>query len=114
MGSALDKTKESATKVAEKGEKTEKLEEFKAQCAAALDEAIKHKHLIEMTYKSKLEELKVQCAAALDEANAHFKTIMDALDQEYTNTLKAVEGGDESAKTKLAWLKLSGWRRRKR
>ena len=33
---------------------------------------------------------------------------MDALDQEYTSTVKAVEGGDESAKTKLAWLKLSG------
>ena len=137
MRSALDKAKESATKVAEKDDESEKLEEFKAQCAAALEEAIKHKRLVEKTYKPKLEELKVQCAAALeeainhkhsieetykpkldelkvqcaaalDEANAHFKTIMDALDQEYTTALKAVEGGDESAKTKLAWLKLSG------
>ena len=79
MGSALDKTKGRTTEVAEKGDESKKL-----------------------------EELKVQCAAALDEANAHFKTIMDTFNQEYTSTLKAVEGGDESAKTKLAWLKLSG------
>ena len=51
MRSALDKAKESATKVAEKGDESEKLEEFKAQCAAALEEAIKHKRLIEETYK---------------------------------------------------------------
>ena len=108
MGSALDKTKGSATKVAEKDDRSKKLEELKAQCAAALEEAIKHKRLVEKTYKPKLEELKVQCAAASDKANAHFKTIMDGLDQEYTSTLKAVEGGDASAKTKLAWLKLSG------
>ena len=104
MRSALDKTK-----VAEKGEESKMLEVFKAQCSAALDEAIKHKCSIEITYKPKLKELKVQCAAASDEANAHYKTMMDALEQEYTSALNAVEEGDESTKTKLAWLKLSGF-----
>ena len=85
-----------------------KSEELKVQCAAALKEAIEHKHEIESRYKSKLEELKAQCAAALKEANSHYKSIMDAFKREYASEIRAVEGGDEIAKTKLAWLKLSG------
>ena len=34
---------------------------------------------------------------------------MTSEEQEYEDALNAVEGGDESAKTKVAWYKLSGY-----